>query len=152
MKGILLILMLSCIFACSCPCYLKKDKLSTMDLLTRKSWYLTKGTSPNIINKVVFNKQSTKTLLWFKNTNPQKYPHAETKLTGSVMYYLSDSIERTFKLDRIGKKEYGNYIINENGSVIEIVKLNCDTLIIKTIYPDTAIYVGNGPLLYITKP
>jgi len=152
MKGILLVLTLSCIFACSCPCYLKKDKISTMDLLTRKSWYLTKGTSPKTINKVTYNKQMAKTLLWFKNTNPKKYPNAETKLTGSVMYYLSDSIESTFELDKVGQKEYGNYIISENGSVTEIVKLNCDTLIIKAIYPDAAIYVGGGPLLYITKP
>ncbi len=152
MKGILLVLTLSCIFACSCPHYLKNNKVSTMDLLTRKSWYLTQGTSPNIIYKVTYNKQMTKSFLWFKNTNPKKYPGVERKFTGSVKYYLSDSIESIFKPDKVGKKKYGNYIIDENGSVTEIVKLNCDTLITIGIHLETAIYIGYGPLLYITKP
>lgn len=90
-------------------------------------------------------------LLWFKNTSPEKYPDAETKLVGSINYYLSDSIERKFKLNKVGQKEYGNYIISEDGSIVEIVKLNCDTLITKAIYPDTVIYIGGGLLLYVKK-
>lgn len=143
MKGIFLILVISCILACSSSRNIKKE-LSTMDMLIQKSWYLTKGTTSNTIIKDEYSKQNIKSLVWLKDYDIKNYD--------STIYYLSDSIERSFKSSQVGQKEYGKYIISKSGKVMEIEKLNNDTLIIKAIHLDSAIYIGSGPLLYITRP
>lgn len=144
MKEISFIMVLLCVFACSCPHSIKRGRLSTMDLLTRKDWYLTKGASSSAIIKEKYNKRTLESLVWLKDY--------KIKNSSSVMYYLSDSVETNFKFYKVGKNKNGNYIINKSGNVMEIVKLNYDTLIVKAVHLDTAVYIGTGPLLYVTKP
>lgn len=145
MKGIFFILVISCILACSSARNIKKE-LSTMDMLIKKSWYLRTGTTSKTIIKDKYSKRTIKCLFWLKEKE-----HG-VKNYGSAMYYLSDSIERSFKPSQVGQKEFGKYIINERGSVIEILKLNIDTLITQAVRLDSAIYIGVGPLLYTTTP
>lgn len=141
MKALLFILFFALVCACSCPCYLKEGQMSTMDLLTRKTWYLAGDYQIRI--KCKYSKRTAKEQFKVKD--------GSARIVSSYEYFLSDSIEKTFKPDKVGKYENGSYIIGKKMAA-KILTLNCDTLITLAIHLDSMIYIGgNKPMLYVSK-